>query len=81
MRARTPSRRAQGETATDAEEVDTAIAQFLAEDKSLKAFFDEAHGYADFPNVYKSGPVSVVLMGRAGSIAGESMLAIRNFIS
>jgi|TARA_B100000959_G_scaffold211756_1_gene222620 lipid-binding SYLF domain-containing protein len=50
-----PFKKGQGDTATDAEEVDTAIAQFLAEDRSLKAFFDEAYGYAVFPNVYKGG--------------------------
>ena len=50
-----PFKKGQGDTATDAEEVDTAIAQFLSEDRSLKAFFDEPHGYAVFPNVYKGG--------------------------
>ncbi|MAF99610.1 MAG: hypothetical protein CL388_03025 [Acidiferrobacteraceae bacterium] len=38
---------------TSAQEVDDTIVQFLQSDKGLQEFFDNAHGYAVFPKVYK----------------------------
>ena len=38
---------------TTTEEVQETIAAFLDQDSGLQKFFDNAHGYAVFPKIYK----------------------------
>ena len=39
---------------TSTEEVDATIAAFLKQDANMQSFFDDAHGYAVFPKIYKA---------------------------
>jgi lipid-binding SYLF domain-containing protein len=39
---------------TTTEEVQETIANFLDQDSGLQKFFDNAHGYAVFPKIYKA---------------------------
>ena len=39
---------------TSTEEVDATIAAFLKQDANIQSFFDNAHGYAVFPKIYKA---------------------------